>query len=112
VNRTLPTKKSVPEAHSTPAVPVEAQKTSPTPPEPAMPETTPRIPRPASLSPREEEVLALLAQGCTYRIIARRMGLSPHTVDTYARRLRGKTGSVNRTQLAHLAFRMGYGPDY
>ncbi|AGS67137.1 response regulator transcription factor [Streptomyces collinus] len=65
-----------------------------------------------TLSPREQEVLAHLAQGCTYRIIARRMGLSPHTVDTYVRRLRGKTGLVNRIQLAHLAFQLGYGPGY
>ncbi|MFF4935245.1 response regulator transcription factor [Streptomyces griseofuscus] len=65
-----------------------------------------------TLSPREREVLAHLAQGCTYRIIARRMGLSPHTVDTYVRRLRGKTGLDNRIQLAHLAYRLGYGPGY
>ncbi|WP_307630720.1 response regulator transcription factor [Streptomyces turgidiscabies] len=77
-----------------------------------MSETAPPPPRPAALSPREEEVLAHLAQGCTYRMIARRMGLSPHTVDTYVRRLRGKTGSVNRIQLAHLAFQLGYGPGY
>ncbi|MDF3299495.1 response regulator transcription factor [Streptomyces tropicalis] len=77
-----------------------------------MTETRPDTPRLASLTPREEEVLAHLAQGHTYRIIARRMGLSPHTVDTYVRRLRGKTGSVNRTQLAHLAFQLGYGPGY
>ncbi|MFD4791562.1 response regulator transcription factor [Streptomyces sp. NPDC058459] len=77
-----------------------------------MPESARPTLRRAALSPREEEVLAYLAQGCTYRIIARRMGLSPHTVDTYVRRLRGKTGSVNRFQLAHLAFQLGYGPDY
>ncbi|MGW2994535.1 response regulator transcription factor, partial [Streptomyces sp. NPDC001193] len=55
-----------------------------------------------------QEVLAYLAQGDTYRMIASRMGLSPHTVDTYLRRLRSKTGAVNRTQLTHIAFRMGY----
>ncbi|WP_055527399.1 response regulator transcription factor [Streptomyces graminilatus] len=77
-----------------------------------MSETAPPALVPAALSPREQEVLAHLAQGCTYRMIARRMGLSPHTVDTYVRRLRGKTGSVNRIQLAHLAFQLGYGPGY
>ncbi|MCB5179013.1 response regulator transcription factor [Streptomyces antimicrobicus] len=67
-------------------------------------------PAAAQLTPREEEVLAHLAKGDTYRMIAYRMGLSPHTVDTYLRRLRSKTGAVNRTQLTHVAFRLGYGP--
>ncbi|KOU52083.1 hypothetical protein ADK55_17615 [Streptomyces sp. WM4235] len=53
-------------------------------------------------------LLAHLAQGDTYRMIARRMGPSPHTVDTYLRRLRSKTGAVNRTRLTHLAFQLGY----
>ncbi|WP_327302213.1 helix-turn-helix transcriptional regulator [Streptomyces sp. NBC_01298] len=61
-----------------------------------------------ALTPREHEVLAYLAQGHTYRMIACQMGLSPHTVDTYLRRLRSKTGSANRTQLTHIAFRLGY----
>ncbi|MFC5955320.1 response regulator transcription factor [Streptomyces pratens] len=77
-----------------------------------MAETASHALAPTALSPREKEVLAHLAQGCTYRIIARRMGLSPHTVDTYVRRLRSKTGSVNRIQLAHIAFQLGYGPGY
>ncbi|MFJ3922114.1 response regulator transcription factor [Streptomyces sp. NPDC090022] len=79
-----------------------------------MPHTTLSTPTlsPAALTPREQEVLAHLAQGDTYRMIARRMGLSPHTVDTYLRRLRNKTGAVNRTQLTHLAFQLGYGPGY
>ncbi|GAA3190055.1 MULTISPECIES: response regulator transcription factor [Streptomyces] len=62
----------------------------------------------SSLTPREREVLGHLVQGETYRTIARRMGLSPHTVDTYLRRLRSKTGATNRTQLVALAFRLGY----
>lgn len=64
---------------------------------------------PPALSRREQEVLVLLARGETYGTIARQMGLSPHTVDTYLRRLRSKTGAANRTQLAFLAFRLGYG---
>jgi DNA-binding CsgD family transcriptional regulator len=55
------------------------------------------------LSAREREVLRLLAGGRTYSAIARRMGLSPHTVDTYLRRIRAKTGISNRIQLALLA---------
>lgn len=64
---------------------------------------------PPAFSRREQEVLVLLARGETYGTIARQMGLSPHTVDTYLRRLRSKTGAANRTQLAFHAFRLGYG---
>ncbi|MFE2551954.1 response regulator transcription factor [Streptomyces sp. NPDC059355] len=60
-----------------------------------------------SFTPREREILAHLPDGATYQAIARRLGLSPHTVDTYIRRLRGKTGTTNRTQLAVLATRLG-----
>jgi DNA-binding CsgD family transcriptional regulator len=62
--------------------------------------TTARHP---ALSPRELEVLHHLARGCTYAAIAHRMGLSTHTVDTYLRRIRAKTGADNRIRLALLA---------
>ncbi|MFD9304068.1 response regulator transcription factor [Streptomyces sp. NPDC060048] len=61
-------------------------------------------------TPRERQVLALLAGGETYCGIGRRLGISPHTVDTYLRRLRDKTGTVNRTQLVVLALQRGYVP--
>ncbi|MCX4409535.1 MULTISPECIES: response regulator transcription factor [unclassified Streptomyces] len=61
------------------------------------------------LTGREQQVLARLATGATYEAIARELKISPHTVDTYLRRLRSKTGSANRTQLVHLAFVLGYG---
>ena len=43
-----------------------------------------------SLSPREEEVLRYIASGCTHDQVARRIGVSRHTVDTYVKRLRIK----------------------
>lgn len=52
-----------------------------------------------SLSRREREVLHELAMGRTNSSIARAMNLSPHTVDAYLRRIRAKTGIVNRAQL-------------
>jgi DNA-binding CsgD family transcriptional regulator len=61
----------------------------------------------SSFTPREREILVQLSSGATYQAIAHRMGLSPHTVDTYLRRLRGKTGTTNRTQLAVLATQLG-----
>lgn len=60
------------------------------------------------LTLREKEVLSLLAEGHTYDAIARRLGISTHTVDTHLRRLRAKTGAANRTQLAVLAHLWGY----
>ncbi|MET8626323.1 helix-turn-helix transcriptional regulator [Kitasatospora sp. NPDC004669] len=62
------------------------------------------------LTDREHQVLEQLAAGATYQAIARRLNLSPHTVDTYLRRIRSKTGAVNRTQLALLAFSLGHRP--
>jgi DNA-binding CsgD family transcriptional regulator len=56
-----------------------------------------------SLSEREREVLGFLAEGYTYYSIAQRMNISPHTVDTYLRRIRGKTGARNRIDLLRLA---------
>ncbi|GGX83459.1 response regulator transcription factor [Streptomyces hiroshimensis] len=60
-----------------------------------------------ALTGREQQVLHLLSSGDTISAIARQLRLSPHTVDTYLRRLRTKTGAVNRTQLAVYAVRHG-----
>ena len=35
------------------------------------------------LTPRELDVLRLLAGGCSYRRVATRLGISPHTVVTH-----------------------------
>ncbi|MEK8143090.1 helix-turn-helix transcriptional regulator [Streptomyces sp. M10(2022)] len=48
-------------------------------------------------------MLGHIARGATYGEIARRMNVSPHTVDTYIRRIRAKTGARNRTHLLLLA---------
>ncbi|WP_369226519.1 response regulator transcription factor [Streptomyces sp. R39] len=53
----------------------------------------------APLSRRERQVLVHMADGLTYDAIAQRMALSRHTVDTYIRRIRAKTGARNRMQL-------------
>lgn len=49
---------------------------------------------------REAEVLRLVMQFKTDRAIARRLGLARNTVSGYVRRLRGRVGAVNRTELA------------
>lgn len=57
----------------------------------------------AKLSPREQEVLALLTQGCTDAQLARRLGISLPTVRTHLCRLRGKLGVRTRLELAMIA---------
>jgi DNA-binding CsgD family transcriptional regulator len=36
-----------------------------------------------ALTPREIDVLRLIARGCTYKQAARRLGISQHTITTY-----------------------------
>jgi DNA-binding CsgD family transcriptional regulator len=50
------------------------------------------------ISPRECEVLELLAQGCNNKVIARRLGISPNTVKTHVARLFEKLEASSRTQ--------------
>ncbi|MFF3124431.1 response regulator transcription factor [Streptomyces sp. NPDC057908] len=76
--------------------------------EPAMPDALNTVVCEPTLTPRERQVLTLLAGGETYWGIGRRLGISPHTVDTHLRRLRDKTGTSNRTQLVVLAIQRGY----
>lgn len=52
------------------------------------------------ISPREEEVLTLLAEGLTDREIAARLGISPRTVETHVGSLLSKLGVRNRAQAA------------
>jgi DNA-binding CsgD family transcriptional regulator len=56
------------------------------------------------LSAREREVVAYLAAGFTHDQTANRIGLSPHTVDTYVRRVRVKLGAGNKAELIRLVF--------
>ncbi len=58
---------------------------------------------PAGLTPREREVLALLAAGCSDKAIARRLGISVKTVGHHASRIYKKTGAQGRAQVAIFA---------
>ncbi|KOG90891.1 response regulator transcription factor [Streptomyces varsoviensis] len=64
-----------------------------------------------ALSEREREVLGHMANGDTYVVIARRLGLSRHTVDTYIRRIRAKTGAASRTELLLCALSLHQRPE-
>lgn len=58
-------------------------------------------------SPREREVLALLATGATDPQIAERLGLSPATVQTHVRNAKAKLGARTRAQAVALSIRRG-----
>jgi two-component system response regulator NreC len=62
-----------------------------------------RDPRPDGLSPRELEVLGLIALGHTNGEIASRLYLSVRTVESHRARIQGKTGCSSRAQLVAYA---------
>jgi DNA-binding NarL/FixJ family response regulator len=55
------------------------------------------------LSEREEQVLHQIAHGLTHAQVATRLGISPHTVDTYVKRIRSKLGVGNKAELTRAA---------
>lgn len=55
------------------------------------------------ISPRERQVLAYVTGGYTHDQIARRLSISPHTVDTYVKRLRGKLDARSTADLVRAA---------
>lgn len=55
------------------------------------------------LSEREEQVLLQIARGLTHGQVATRLGISPHTVDTYVKRIRAKLGVGNKAELTRAA---------
>jgi DNA-binding NarL/FixJ family response regulator len=59
------------------------------------------------LSPREREILALLAEGRTQGQIASQLVISPKTVGTHIQHILGKLGVNSRAQAVATAFRRG-----
>jgi DNA-binding NarL/FixJ family response regulator len=55
------------------------------------------------LSAREQELVTLVAQGCTDAQIAPQLGISIRTVCTHLDRIRNKTGYRRRADLTRLA---------
>lgn len=60
------------------------------------------------ISPREAEVLALLAEDNSEKMIAEKLNISPKTVETYKRRLKEKTGKETEKGLVRFAVENGY----
>ena len=67
--------------------------------------------RSAGLSPREAEMLALIAQGLSNQEIADRVFISLNTVKTYVRSAYRKIGVERRPQAVGWAVRNGFKPD-
>lgn len=59
------------------------------------------------LTPRELEVLQLLAQGLSNKAIAYQLGISEHTVKFHVNAIMNKLGAQSRTEAAVRATRMG-----
>jgi DNA-binding NarL/FixJ family response regulator len=62
---------------------------------------------PDELTPREAEVLALVAQGLSNREIAGRLVVSEATVKTHINHVFAKTGARDRAQAVHYAYTHG-----
>jgi DNA-binding NarL/FixJ family response regulator len=61
----------------------------------------------ASLTPREIEVLRLLADGASNKIIAHKLGISDHTVKFHVTSILSKMNAGTRTEAVTLGVRMG-----
>lgn len=61
-----------------------------------------------SLTPREQDVMALLSEGAGNREIAERLGMSEHTVKFHLAAIFGKLGATTRTEAVRRALKWGW----
>jgi DNA-binding CsgD family transcriptional regulator len=71
------------------------------------PSVTLAAPLPDGLSPREVEILRLVARGLSNRQIGRELVISEHTAANHVRSVLRKTGCANRTEATAYAYRRG-----
>jgi DNA-binding NarL/FixJ family response regulator len=64
-------------------------------------------PSPETLTPREVQVLELVAEGLSNKAIADRLGISDQTVKFHIASITGKLGAANRTEAVRRAVRRG-----
>lgn len=61
-----------------------------------------------TLSPRQQEIAALIAEGKTNREIAEQLGIDISTVDSHRVLIYRKLGVRNAVELTHIAIRKGW----
>src|SRR5262249_28442920 len=66
-----------------------------------------RIAGPAGLTPREIEVLALIARGVSTRQVAQQLSITPKTAETHIERIYAKTGASTRSTVTLFAMQHG-----
>jgi DNA-binding NarL/FixJ family response regulator len=62
---------------------------------------------PIELTPRELQVLRLLAEGASNKSIGRRLGITPHTAKFHVASIVAKLGAMGRTDAVAKAMRLG-----
>ena len=73
-----------------------------------IPEARPVVePLAEPLSDRELEVLELIVEGLSNKLIAHRLGISEHTVKTHVASILSKLGTTSRTEAVSQAIRRG-----
>jgi len=83
--------------------------------DPARPDGSARLaridrderPAPEPLTPREIQVLELLAEGLSNKAIAASLGVSDQTVKFHVASISGKLGAANRTEAVRIAVSRG-----
>jgi DNA-binding NarL/FixJ family response regulator len=60
-----------------------------------------------TLTPRERDVLDLVAEGQSNRRVAERLGISDQTVKFHVASICGKLGALNRTEAVRIAIERG-----
>ena len=64
-------------------------------------------PVPVDLTARERQVLHLLAEGVSNKVIARRLGITPNTAKFHVASIVAKLGAIGRTDAVARAMRLG-----
>jgi DNA-binding NarL/FixJ family response regulator len=72
-----------------------------------MPQRSGDDPLAEALTPREGEVLRLLAEGSSNKEIAARLNISEHTIKVHIRSILGKLGAASRTEAVTRGLRSG-----
>ena len=76
--------------------------------QPEAPAAPVPLPGAASLSERELEVLRMVADGQTNKVVGQRLGVSALTVKSHLARIARKLGSGDRAEMVATAIRCGY----